>query len=137
MGVLCSLFTWMAAVPFVGFRRTGGRFFCLLALMAALAAMLGLAMVWTARRGDRAFYSADQVGHELALPVVGTFAAGKFSAGRLAHSVHRGARTTCEGLMALVAIWLVMLAALDRSFLLEVTGDPLAAIALAWQHTMG
>ncbi len=108
-----------------------------LALMAALAATLGLGMVWMARRGDRAFYSAEQVGRELALIVVGAFATEKFSAGRLAHSAQRGTRAACEGLTALVLVWLVMLAALDRSFLLEITGDPLAAIALAWQHTIG
>jgi hypothetical protein len=108
-----------------------------LAMMAALAGTLGIGMVLVARRGDRAFYSAEQVGRELALPVVAALGAAKLSAGRVAHAAQRGARTACEGLLALIVVWLVMLSALDRSFLLELTGDPLAAIALAWQHTMG
>ncbi len=108
-----------------------------LALMAVLAGMFGLGMVWVAKRGDRAFYSAEQVSRELGLPVVGAFAGQRFSAGRLAHTAQRGTRAACEGLMALIVIWLVMLSALDRSFLVEITGDPLAAIALAWQHTLG
>jgi hypothetical protein len=68
---------------------------------------------------------------------VGAFASQKFSAGRLAHAAQRGTRAACEGLLALIVLWLVMLSALDRSFLTEITSDPLAAIALAWQHTLG
>jgi hypothetical protein len=94
-------------------------------------------VVWLAKRGDRAFYSGEQVTRELALPVVGTLAAQKLSAGRVAYLAQRGIRTTCEGVMGLIVIWLEMLAVLDHSFLAEITSDPLAAVALAWQYTLG
>src|SRR5437773_8214352 len=106
----------------------------LISLMAAMAGMLGLGMAWLAKRGSRAFYSAEQVSRELELPVVGTLASQKFSPGRLAYSLQRGIRTACEGLVAVIAIWLVMLAVLDHAFLDQMTSDPLAAVALAWQR---
>src|SRR5436189_289914 len=102
-----------------------------------MAGTLGLGMVWLAKRGNRAFYSAGQVSRELGLPVVGALAGNTLSAGRVAHTAQRGIRTACEGLLAVTVIWLVALAALDRPFLDQVSNDPLTAIALAWQHMHG
>jgi hypothetical protein len=108
-----------------------------IALMAGMAGTLGLGLAWLAKRGDRAFHSAEQVGRELGLTIVGATAATKLSAGRVAYLAQRGIRTTCEALTAIILIGLAMLALLDGAFLAQITSDPLAAIALAWQHTLG
>lgn len=108
-----------------------------ISLLAAFAGLCGLGMLWLAKRGDQAFYSRQQIDFDLGLPVLGQFATQTWTAGRIAYTAQRGIRGTCEGVLAVLGIWFFMLAALDVEFRSELTHDPLAAIALAWQHTLG
>jgi hypothetical protein len=110
------------------------------ALMAVLAMSLGFGMLLIAKRGNWSFVTPEQVRRELSLPVLGVLRNGDatpMSRGLLAYRLQRGMKKGGEWLLAGVAVWLIMLAALDHGFWGELWSDPLGAVAMAWQRTWG